>query len=114
MRAAAEKFDFYAVKFELMSKSYWVYIMMNKMRSVIYTGVMNNLIKRSSEHKNKIQKGFTQKYNVNKLVYFEEYHDITQAITREKQIKGWSRAKKLKLIESMNPYFKDLYDDLIK
>ena len=97
-----------------MIKAYWVYLMMNKMRTVIYTGVTNNLIRRPFEHKNKINKGFTQKYNVNRLVYFEDYNDINQAIAREKQIKGWSRAKKIKLIESMNPYFKDLFEDILK
>ncbi|MCX6746015.1 MAG: GIY-YIG nuclease family protein [Candidatus Parcubacteria bacterium] len=95
-------------------KTYYVYIMMNKMRTVLYVGVTNDLVKRTYEHKNKVYKGFTQRYNVNKLVYFEEYNDITQAIAREKQIKGWSRAKKLKLIESMNPYFKDLYEQIIQ
>jgi len=89
-------------------------MMMNKMRTVIYTGVTNNLVRRPYEHKSKINRGFTQRYNVNKLVYFEEYNDINQAIAREKQIKGWSRAKKLKLIESMNPYFKDLYEEIIQ
>lgn len=88
---------------------------MNKMRTVLYVGVTNDLTRRTWEHQNKVdKKSFTQRYNLDKLVYFEDYQDINQAIVREKQIKGWSRAKKLKLIESMNLNYKDLWENIIK
>ena len=76
----------------------------------LYTGVTNNLIRRIYEHKNKLIPGFTAKYNITTLVYFEETNDIKAAIAREKQIKGWLRIKKINLIESMNPDWKDLSD----
>ena len=82
---------------------YYVYIITNKENKVLYTGVTNNLERRIYEHKNKIIKGFTSKYNVNKLVYFEETKDINEAIAREKEIKGWRRNKKVALIERVNP-----------
>lgn len=90
--------------------NYYVYIMANKTKT-IYTGVTNNLQRRVFEHKNKIHKGFTARYNVNKLVYYEHTNDIREAIAREKQIKGWLRIKKIKLIESMNPDWKDLFEE---
>jgi len=80
----------------------------NWRNKVLYTGVTNNLERRIYEHKNKIIKGFTSKYNVNKLVYFDYTNDINSAIAREKQIKGWTRKKKNKLVEKMNPEWKDL------
>lgn len=76
-------------------------------------GVTSNLKKRIYEHKNDVTKGFTQKYRVHKLVYFEQYDDIEQAIFREKQLKGGSRLKKLSLIEKFNPEYKDLYEDIL-
>ena len=82
---------------------YYVYIITNKENKVLYTGVTNNLERRIYEHKNKIIKGFTSKYNVNKLVYFEETKDVNEAIAREKEIKGWRRSKKVALIERVNP-----------
>ena len=84
--------------------------MTNKHNGVLYTGVTSNLFKRVSEHKNKVVDGFTNKYNVTKLVYYEEYETMPEAITREKQIKGGSRRKKLDLINSKNPEWKDLYE----
>lgn len=88
---------------------------MNKSNSVNYTGVTNDLFRRAWEHKySENEKSFTAKYNINKLVYFEEYNDINCAIAREKQIKGLSRAKKLNLIEEINPEFKDLSEDWCK
>ena len=78
---------------------------------VLYTGVTNDLERRIYEHKNKLVKGFTAKYNVNKSVYFECTSDITAAITREKQIKGWTRQKKNELIQSVNPKWRDLSMD---
>ena len=95
-----------------MSKQYYVYIMTNKHNTVLYTGVTNDLVRRTYEHKEKLVKGFTKKYNVNKLVYYEITDDVYSAITREKQIKAGSRKKKIDLIESMNPEWMDLYDSL--
>ncbi len=86
--------------------------MTNKNNTVLYTGVTNNLIRRVCEHKEKLTKGFTSKYNVNKLVYFEETNSIDSAIKREKQIKAGSRQKKIDLINFLNPEWKDLYDDI--
>jgi len=83
------------------------------MNTVLYVGVTDNLIKRVYQHKNKLADGFTSKYNINKLVYFEIFEDINEAIKREKQIKGGSREKKLKLIKSKNPEFHDLYNEII-
>ncbi|WP_245830816.1 GIY-YIG nuclease family protein [Marivirga sericea] len=85
--------------------------MANKSHSTLYTGVTSDLYSRVVEHKQKIHpKSFTAKYNCNKLVYFESFHDIEEAIAREKQIKGGSRAKKIALIESMNPEWNDLFE----
>lgn len=93
-----------------MKKAYYVYIMTNKSRR-LYTGVTNNLERRVYEHKHKLLPGFTSKFNITKLVFFEAGDDISVAIAREKQIKGWLRAKKIALIESMNPEWKDLSED---
>lgn len=87
---------------------YYVYITTNKYNSVVYTGMTNNLEKRIYQHKNKIIDGFTKRYNVNKLVYFEMAEDVKSAIEREKQIKGWTREKKNSLIEAVNPTWADL------
>jgi putative endonuclease len=88
-----------------------VYIMTNKYNTILYTGVTSDLIKRISEHKEKSLSGFTSRYNITKLVYYEEYATMPEAIAREKQIKGGSRQKKINLINSLNPEWKDLYDD---
>ena len=90
-------------------KSY-IYILFNKKNGTLYTGVTSNLKKRIYEHKNKTYEGFTSRYSVDKLGYFEEYNDIKKAIEREKQIKAGSRKKKIMLIESMNADWKDLAD----
>ena len=95
-----------------MVKQGYVYLMTNKMNTVIYTGVTSNLQKRIYEHKEKMVAGFTKKYNVSKLVYYEVFDNIENALVREKQIKGGSRKKKLDLIQGMNPNFKDLYYEL--
>jgi putative endonuclease len=89
---------------------YYVYIMTNHSRT-LYTGVTNNLKRRVAEHKSKIVPGFTRKYNIDKIVYFEVTNDVYSAITREKQIKGWARKKKIALIESANPEWRDLSED---
>jgi len=86
--------------------------MANKTDSVLYIGVTSDLIKRVYEHKNNFVQGFTNKYNVHKLVYYEVFGDIISAIEREKQLKGWRRAKKDALIDMMNPERRDLYDEI--
>ncbi len=93
-------------------KQYCMYIMTNKTNTVLYTGVTGNLPKRIYEHKNKVVEGFTKKYNIMKLVYYEIFDSPSAAIQREKQIKGGSRKKKIDLIRSNNPGFKDLSDSL--
>ena len=95
-----------------MEKHYYVYILTNKHNKVLYTGVTNNLQRRVYEHREKLIEGFTKKYNVDKLVYYEETESIEIAIQREKQIKGGSRQKKLDLIVGMNPGWRNLYEDL--
>jgi putative endonuclease len=92
---------------------YCIYIMTNKYNTVLYIGVTNNLIRRCHEHKKQKIKGFTSKYNVHKLVYFETTTEIESAILREKQLKRWNRSKKLQLINQQNPLWKDLYHDII-
>lgn len=91
-----------------MDKSYYVYIMTNKHNNVLYTGVTNDLGRRARQHKLKETPGFTSKYKVNKLVYFEVFESINEAIAREKQIKGGSRKKKLRLIDRTNGDWFDL------
>jgi putative endonuclease len=91
-------------------RQYYVYIMTNRSRT-LYTGVTNNLMRRVYEHKNKLTDGFTKKYNITKLVYYESTPEITSAIAREKQIKGWLRKRKVALIESANPHWKDLSEE---
>ncbi len=89
---------------------YYVYILTNKANSVLYTGVTNNLERRTLEHIYKIDKsGFAEKYNCNKLVYYEQTTDVSVAIEREKQIKGFTRFRKIKLIDNFNPEWKDLF-----
>ncbi|MBU2595917.1 GIY-YIG nuclease family protein [Patescibacteria group bacterium] len=95
-------------------RQYYVYMMTNFRNTVIYTGVTNNIVRRVYEHKNKLIKSFTNKYNVIKLVYFEIFDGIETAISREKQIKAGSRKKKIDLITKDNPKFLDLYDKIIK
>jgi putative endonuclease len=92
---------------------YWVYIFSSKRNGTLYTGVTNDLIRRVYEHKEKLVDGFTKKYNATQLVYAEEFNDVREAIFREKCIKKWDRAWKLKLIEEHNPEWRDLYEDLL-
>ena len=93
---------------------YYVYILASKRNGTLYIGVTSDLVKRVWEHKNNVVQGFTQKYNVHKLVYYESGIDVSDAITREKQMKKWNRQWKIELIEKNNPEWKDLYYDLIK
>lgn len=95
-----------------MKKQPAVYLVTNKLEGVLYTGVTSDLPKRIWQHKNKLTKGFSAKYNLTMLVYFELFGDMYQAISREKQIKSGSRKTKLKLIESINPEWRDLYTDI--
>jgi putative endonuclease len=97
-----------------MKKSYYTYILSNKYNTVLYVGITDQLIKRASQHKQKLVEGFTKKYNVDKLVYYEIYEDPINAINREKQLKAGSRKKKVDLIEKDNPGWKDLYEELIR
>ena len=90
-------------------KQYYAYIMTNRSRT-LYVGVTNDLVRRVYEHKNRMVDGFTKRYHLTILVYYEETGDIQSAIEREKQIKGWLRNKKIALIESVNPQWKDLSD----
>lgn len=93
---------------------YYVYILSNKSNNVLYIGITHSLIKRIYEHKNKFVKGFTSKYNVNKLVYFETVDDVIVAIEREKELKGWLRGRKIELVNSLNPKWNDLYEDICR
>jgi putative endonuclease len=93
---------------------YYVYILANKRNGTLYTGWTNDLVRRVYEHKNDFVKGFTKKYGVNTLVYFEQCDDYDAALQREKQIKEWKRKWKLELIEKVNPLWQDLYDELLK
>jgi len=93
-------------------RQYCVYILASKRHGTLYIGVTNNLVRRVYEHKTKINESFTKRYSVNKLVYYEEYGDITEAIHREKCLKNWKRKWKLQLIEKVNPRWSDLYYSL--
>jgi len=96
-----------------MEKQYYVYILASRRNGTLYTGITSDLIKRVWEHKEKVVDGFSKKHNVDKLVYFEQYQDSVDAISREKRIKKYTRKWKLNLIEKENPGWKDLYADLI-
>ena len=89
-------------------KTYFVYIVINKPKGTLYIGVTNDLERRISEHKKKLIKGFTSQYNLDKLVYYEDFNDVSEAIACEKKIKGWVRQKKIALIESKNLNWVDL------
>ena len=94
-----------------MSKTYYVYILTNKTRSTLYTGMMGNLEQRVDQHKNKDIEGFSKRYNLGRLVYYEEHDSPLDAIRREKQIKEWKRIWKDELVESINPTWRDLSED---
>lgn len=93
-------------------KIYYVYILANQKHGVLYIGVTNDLKRRIYEHKNKLNEGFSKKYNTTRLVYIEETNNINDALQREKQLKKWNRAWKIRLIDEYNPEWADLYDDL--
>ena len=92
-------------------RTYCVYILASKRNGTLYIGITNNLARRVYEHKEKLVKGFTQRYNVSMLVYYEVHGDVRAAIQREKQLKKWNRSWKLRLIEKYNPEWIDLYRD---
>ena len=92
-------------------RTYWVYILASRSR-VLYIGVTNDLVRRVNEHRQSLIPGFTQKYRVTRLVHFEQFLDVRDAIAREKQLKGWVRARKLKLVEARNPTWEDLSSHL--
>ena len=96
-----------------MSVNYYVYILTNINNEVLYVGITSNLIQRTYQHKNKLIKGFSEKYNIHKLVHFEVYSDIADALIREKRIKKWNRSWKNKLIEQSNPDWVDLYPTIL-
>jgi putative endonuclease len=89
-------------------KSYFIYVMTNKGRTTLYTGVTNSLMRRVTQHRQSAIPGFSKRYNTNRLVYYEQFNDVLDAIAREKQLKGWSRSKKEALIGTMNPKWTDL------
>jgi putative endonuclease len=95
-------------------RSYWVYILASRIGGTLYIGVTNDLIRRVYEHREKLAEGFTKKYDVARLVYFEQHSDIEAAIWREKRLKKWNRAWKIDLIEENNPNWVDLYPGIAK
>ncbi len=101
-----------AISISVMTKLSFLYILTNKSNRVLYTGVTSDLIKRVHQHKNGLGGIFTSKYKVNKLVYYQVFESIIEAITEEKRIKGGSRQQKIDLIKGLNPEWRDLYDDL--
>ena len=96
------------------AKQYYVYILASRIGGTLYIGVTNNLIRRVYEHREKLVEGFTKQYGVARLVYFEVHSDVEAAITREKQMKKWNRAWKVRLIEESNPNWDDLYNQIAK
>jgi len=94
-------------------KTYYVYILASKRNGTLYIGVTNDLIRRVYEHKSNLVEGFTRKYSVHRLVWFDQCDDVTVAIQREKQMKAWKRDWKIRLIEETNPEWKDLYDEIL-
>jgi putative endonuclease len=96
-----------------MRERFLVYILTNDRQTVLYTGITNDLLRLVGEHRAKLIRGFTERYNVHKLVYYEEFSDPRSAIEREKQIKAGSRTRQVALIDSMNPDWRDLFDGLV-
>ncbi len=94
-------------------KKYWIYIMASKRNGTLYTGITGNLLARIWQYKRGLVEGFSKKHHVTRLVYYEEYDDVSLAIWREKRIKRWNRRWKIKIIESINPSWDDLYNNFI-
>jgi len=97
-----------------MMKNYFIYIVTNKSRGTLYIGMTNNLLRRGYEHRKGLIDGFSKKYNLKRLVYFEVFNSVEDAIQREKRLKKWSRLWKINLIEKANPNWDDLYEQLVK
>jgi putative endonuclease len=97
-----------------LDKSYYVYLLASDRYGTLYTGVTSDLIKRAWQHREALTEGFTKKYGVKQLVWYEVHGDVLAAITREKQIKKWNRAWKIELIQKQNPLWRDLYEDLLR
>ena len=97
-----------------MDKAYYVYILANKRYGTLYVGVTSDIVKRVWQHREGLVDGFTKKYDIKRLVWFEAHEDVTAAITREKQIKKWNRSWKIELIQAANPRWQDLYEGLVK
>jgi len=95
------------------TKLYFVYILASKRNGTLYIGMTNNLLKRVDQHRENLVEGFTAKYGVHRLVYYEQYHNADDAIKREKQLKKWNRQWKLELIEKDNPQWRDLFEELV-
>jgi putative endonuclease len=93
--------------------TYYVYILASKRNGTLYIGVTNDLVRRVYEHKNDLVEGFTKKYGIHLLVYYEQYNNVESAIQRERQMKKWNRQWKIRRIEGLNPGWKDLYDDIV-
>lgn len=91
----------------------YVYILTNKANTLFYIGISGNIKTRLFQHRKHLIKGFTDKYNITKVIYIESFNSIIEAIEREKQLKGWKREKKIELIKTLNPNFKDLYEDIM-
>jgi putative endonuclease len=100
------------LRHSITDRQYYVYILTTQDNTVLYTGVTNDLIRRVYEHKNNLVSGFTKRYCVHKLVYFEMVEDVMSAIEREKQVKSWVRNKKISLVNASNPDWHDLYDEI--
>ena len=96
------------------ARSYWVYILASGLGGTLYIGVTNDLVRRVYEHRTKVAEGFTKKYGVDRLVHYEQFDDIENAIRREKRLKRWNRAWKVRLIEEANPNWDDLYTSIAR
>ena len=94
-------------------KNYYVYLVTNKLHGTLYIGITDNLVRRGDEHRNGLIDGFTKKYNLKRLVYFEVFNCVEDAIHREKRLKKWNRQWKIELIEKVNPEWTDLYEQLV-
>lgn len=97
-----------------MAKQYYVYMMTNNHHTVLYTGMTGYIVERGWQHRQRLIDGFTKRYNATKMVYFEIFDDVHKAIAREKQIKGWTRKKKERLINNVNPDWRDVYEEAIR
>lgn len=98
----------------VVDKAYYVYILASKRNGTLYIGVTSDIVRRVGQHRERLIDGFTQRYDIKRLVWFETHEDVKAAITREKQLKKWNRSWKIKLIQAGNPDWRDLYDELIK